>query len=46
LEKKRLRGDIIALHNSLKGGLEEMASSCTRRGSGWILGKMPSSEEW
>lgn len=51
LEKKRLRGDLLTLYNSLKGverwGLfslqaaltEDTALSCTRGNLGWILGK-------
>ena len=57
LEKRRLRVDLITPNNCLKGvwnlfsqvtaiGREGMTSSCVRRGSGWIRGKIYSQTEW
>ena len=48
LERRRLRGDLIALYTSRISatGQEVMVLSCARGGSGLKLGKISSEKEW
>ena len=53
LEKRRLRGETSSPSTTttwqevvVRWGSEVVASSCTRGGSGWILGRISSQKEW